>query len=129
MSFRYQQSTGQLFRIEDGGAVLEGVCYSGHGQGLNQPGAQTIRSVGPIPQGDYTIGAPRDPPDHLGPLAMPLSPLKTTNTFGRSGFFLHGDNGALNHTASDGCIVAGRAIRQAVDRARREGDVHLQVTP
>jgi hypothetical protein len=34
--------------------------------------------------------------------------------FGRSGFFCHGDNPAENQTASDGCIVAARPIREIV---------------
>jgi hypothetical protein len=29
--------------------------------------------------------------------------------FGRSGFRIHGDNASANHTASDGCIIAGHA--------------------
>jgi hypothetical protein len=108
MSWTYKQSTGEL---DHNGAAI-GAGYSGHGAGLNNPAMQNVHDVGPIPQGAWTIGPPRDPPDHLGPLAMPLTP--SGDTFGRSDFFIHGDNAQLNHSASDGCIILVREIRQQI---------------
>jgi hypothetical protein len=43
---------------------------------------------------------------------MPLTP--SGDTFGRSDFFIHGDNAQLNHSASDGCIILVREIRQQI---------------
>lgn len=106
----YHQSTGVL--THDGETA--GTGYSGNGEGMNNPAMQDVRGHGPLPAGSYTIGAPLDPPDHLGPLAMPLTPAPANEMFGRSAFFMHGDNAAMNYSASDGCIVMARAIRQAV---------------
>ena len=76
--------------------------------------AQDQHNVGPIPQGIYTIGAPHNPPDHLGPLALPLYPDPGNTMFGRFGFFVHGDNQFANHTASDGCIVIFHGVRMQI---------------
>ena len=104
----YKQSSGLLM------GPITATGYSGHGDGLNNPGYQTVHGIGPLPKGAYTIGEPLDPPDHLGPLAMPLTPSTTNVMFGRSAFFIHGDNAAMNHTASDGCIILPHDVRQAI---------------
>jgi hypothetical protein len=44
--------------------------------------------------------------------------------FGRSGFFIHGDNQAMNHTASEGCIILPHAARIAIASS---GDRGLRV--
>ena len=106
----YQQSTGFL-TAPDG--TFEGQGYSGHGDGLNNPAVEADQGIGPIPAGAWTIGPAIDPPDHLGPMAMPLTP-NGFDPHGRSAFFMHGDNSLGNESASHGCIVMGRAIRQAV---------------
>lgn len=118
----YAQATGDL----DHGPTYEGRGYSGHGPGVNKPALQNIVRVGPIPQGKWVIGAPRTDP-HLGPLAFPLSPAPGTNAFGRSGFFIHGDNSLMNETGSEGCIVLGRAIREVIAAAVASGDNTLEV--
>jgi hypothetical protein len=119
--YSYSQSTGQL--TQDGAVV--GTGYSGHGDGLNNPDLQDVEGEGPIPQGLYTIGPPKTPIDHLGPIAMPLTPDPANVMFGRSAFFMHGDNAAGDHSASDGCIIMGPTIRAAV---RDSGDDQLTVT-
>jgi hypothetical protein len=107
----YSQSTGQLCDAE-GNLLVTG--YSGHGVGVNNPATQNVHDVGPIPQGVYAIGEPLEPPDHLGPLAMPLTPDPANEMFGRSEFFIHGDNMEMNHSASDGCIILDHAARAAI---------------
>jgi hypothetical protein len=109
MVWTYKQTGGELDL--DGAEV--GAGYSGHGDGLNNPEMQNVRNVGPIPQGTWTIGSPVDPPDHLGPLAMPLTHV-SGDEFGRDDFFIHGDNAAGNHSASDGCIIMSHTIRQQI---------------
>src|SRR5271163_365720 len=95
----YHQKTGELF---DPDGKLAATGYSGNGPDLNNPAAEVAIGHGPIPAGLYHIGAPHSPIDHLGRLAMPLIPEPTNHMYGRSGFFLHGDNEMMNHTASDG---------------------------
>jgi hypothetical protein len=119
----YSQSTGTL--CQDGAEF--GIGYSGHGAGLDNAADQFVVGEGPLPQGLYTIGAPLDPRDHLGPLAMPLIPNSGNDMEGRSAFFMHGDNALMNHTGSDGCIVMEPLIRAAVNAARAAGDDQLEV--
>ena len=121
--WEYRQSTGKLTNDSEAGSV----CYSGHGSGVNNPAMQDAAMVGPIPVGSYTIGAPSTHPK-LGPLAMALTPNPGTDTFGRSGFFMHGDNSALNHSASEGCIIASHNQRLIVAAAVAAGDDQLAVT-
>jgi hypothetical protein len=84
---------------------------------------QGVRNVGPVPQGTYTIGQPHDTATH-GPYVMVLTPVQGTNTFGRSGFLIHGDN--KRHDASHGCIILDRTLRH---RVWGSGDHTIQVTP
>ena len=114
--FIYRQKTGALLLADKPSAVL-GTCYSGRGEGLNNPRYEDVVSVGPLPCGDYMIGAPQEPQTHLGPLAFPLTPLPSTDMHGRSDFFIHGDNVHLNHSASDGCIIAGHELRMLIERS------------
>lgn len=120
MTWRFQQSTGDFWH--DG--EYEGRGYSGHGAGVNNPALQNVAQAGPIPVGLWKIASPITHP-HLGILAFPLSPLHGTETFGRSGFFIHGDNSLLNMSGSEGCIILGRAIRAAL--AHDVGDNTLEV--
>ena len=116
----YQQSTGHL---TDSAGNLIGIGYSGNGPGLNNPGMQAVAMHGPLPQGDYEIGAAGTDPK-LGSLAMRLTPCTGDQMFARSGFFIHGDNPAMNHTASEGCIVLPHAARVAISES---GDRMLRV--
>jgi hypothetical protein len=103
--------------------TVRGEGYSGHGEGLNEPSAESETGVGPIPAGRYAIGAFFDHP-RLGPCVARLLPLPGTVTFGRSGFFIHGDNAAMDHGASDGCIVLARPLRESI----RDSGSHLVLT-
>ena len=105
----YRQGDGAL--SHDGEVVAHG--YSGHGVGVNNPSAEAIAGVGPIPRGRYTFGAPHVSA-RVGPYAMALEPHAGTNTHGRSDFLCHGDNAAANRTASRGCIIMSRGVRQAI---------------
>jgi len=107
----YSQSTGRFCDAE--GNLLT-VGYSGHDAGVNNPAMQNQHNVGPLPQGVYAIGDPLDPPDHLGPLAMPLTPDPANEMFDRSEFFIHGDNQEMNRSASNGCIILDHTARAAI---------------
>lgn len=119
--FTYQQRTGNLTR----NGVPLSVGYSGNGAALNNPDMQNVRMHGPVPQGMYTIQPPSVHPQ-LGPIAMELLPFSTNTMFLRSGFFIHGDNQQMNHTASDGCIIMGHDVRVQIAQAVLAGDNQLE---
>jgi hypothetical protein len=117
----YRQSNGVLTR--DG--VAAGTGYSGMGVATNNPAMQNVANQGPLPQGSYSIGAALAiGPGRTGKFVLPLRPDPANQMFGRSGFYIHGDNPAENFTASDGCIVLSPTIREAVAAS---GDHELAV--
>ena len=99
--------TGEVF--QDG--LLIGHGYAGNGAGLNNPDACNQKMVGPLPQGQYEILGAVDKPESVGAFALPLAPDPSNEMFGRGSFYIHGDNPAMNETASDGCIVTNRDTR------------------
>ena len=112
----YSQEDG---RLADASGKVIGRGYSGNQEGLNNPALQNAPNVGPIPQGKWTIGVPEAPVGHLGPLALPLTPVEgDVQTFGRMAFFIHGDTeedvATCHQNASHGCIVLSRAARAAI---------------
>jgi uncharacterized Zn-binding protein involved in type VI secretion len=123
MAWTYEQSTGNL---TDPNGTLLGQGYSGNGVDLDQPTDQNVPCHGPIPQGQWAIGTFFDDPGGKGPIVCHLTPAPETVTFGRSGFMIHGDNAAANHTASEGCIILARPFREAIAAS---GDTVLTVTP
>jgi hypothetical protein len=136
MPSTYIISTGQ-FLGPDG--LLLGTCYAGHPPFVNDITAVTLKDRGPLPPGFYKIEAPIDSP-HVGPLAMPLTPLPDNNggfdwLHDRSSFFIHGDDIQHPGFGSDGCIVPthlpdgevnGRSVRERIIALRAQDDV-LQV--
>jgi hypothetical protein len=106
----YEQTTGNL---ESAAGTVIATGYSGSPAGKNDPSKQNIPDVGPIPQGEYSIGAPFDA-DDTGPYSMDLTPAATNVMFGRSGFRMHGDSIAHPGTASEGCIIMPRTAREQV---------------
>src|SRR5579883_1483500 len=103
-AWTYSQKSGLL--SQDDREVAHG--YSGASDGKNNPEMQDVHNVGPIPQGDWTItGPPVDTKTH-GPYVLKLTPAIETETFGRSGFLMHGDSKEHPGTASQGCIIMSR---------------------
>jgi len=116
----YAQQTGAL--LQDGQPVATG--YSGFDDGKNNPAMQAVHDLGPIPQGEWTIvGPPVNTPDH-GPFVLHLQPAPATNTFGRSGFLMHGDSIEAPGCASHGCVIMPRTVREQVWNS---GDTDLEV--
>jgi hypothetical protein len=109
MSWTYEQKTGRL--LLDGNYIATG--YSGHGAGVDNPGLESVAEVGPLPEGTYTIGEAFLNP-RTGPISMRLTCV-SGDEFGRSEFLIHGDNSAMNQTASEGCIILPHAVRVAID--------------
>ena len=115
----WKQTTGELWR--DGSFVSRG--YSGKGRGKNNPALQNVRGVGPLPRGRYKIGTPRTSA-RTGPFVMDLFPIDATpgdavhDETGRSAFQIHGDSVRAPGTASSGCIILPRAIRERIWRSK-----------
>lgn len=127
MTHRYTQRTGEW---HGPARDLMGVGYAGWddgdgvvepGEGKNDPSKQTERGIGPVPVGDYVIGRPFNHPT-IGEFVMRLEPMDGTETFGRSGFLIHGGN--PKGGSSQGCIVLPRLVRE---RIWQTGDRHLRV--
>ncbi len=112
MPWSYCQSSGAFLHDD----VFVGTGYSGKGEGLDNPDLQNVPDEGPIPEGTYTIGPAGTHPGK-GPVVMALEPDPANQMFERSGFLIHGDNAEMNHTASEGCIILSRAIRNQISES------------
>ena len=119
MTWKWDQSAGKLSR--DGVAVATG--YSGNARGKNNPSMQAAVGVGPIPAGKWSITEKYDSAN-VGPYALKLVPKAGTQTFGRSAFRIHGDSIRNPGTASHGCIILPRPVRE---RIWRSNDHDLEV--
>ena len=106
----YNQKSG--FLTDPDGAPYPG-NYSGRGNGLNNPTKEAVHRVGPIPAGWWKIRLTPLKKTVCGPLALPLTPVGH-DAHGRTKFRIHGDNALRDHTASEGCIIAPPATRQAI---------------
>jgi uncharacterized protein RhaS with RHS repeats len=140
----YQQSTGNLYynpylfntplfpglnfvqpTIYSPGSTYVGQGYAGTGSGNNNPIDQDVHYYGPPPQGFYNIGPilPKGP-GRTGKNVLHLTPDPGTDTWGRTGFYIHGDNSCGCHTASEGCIILSPNIRNKIGHS---GDPCLEV--
>lgn len=118
------------FRQTDGRISLNGEilgaypqCYSGHGLGMDNPAFESVHGVGVIPRGRWEIVKWYDNYGPKGPIVARLEPI-SHDAYDRNGFLIHGDNSAMNHTASDGCIIAPHDIRV---KLRESGETALEV--
>ena len=111
MAWRYVQRTGWLYG-PDGHLLARG--YAGKGIGKDNPALEDVADVGPLPAGEYLIGAPEDS-EKLGPVALPLIPVEAIK---RAGFFVHGDSLIHPGEASEGCIVLPAVVRQAMAQSK-----------
>lgn len=119
--WKYEQKTGRLFDLN---AALVGTGWSGQGIGKNNPDAQNIPNIGPLPRGVYTIGQPYHHPK-LGPLTMNLTPDPANEMESRADFRIHGAAPAPDtETSSEGCIIQYHPVRQQVANSQ---DNQLQV--
>ena len=106
--WKYKITTGEV--LLDGVAIATG--YSGHGAGLNDPDYCAIHDVGPIPPGLYKLGAPYDS-NKTGPFTISLLPVDH-DAMRRDGFKIHGDNSKGDKSASHGCIIIPRHVREEI---------------
>lgn len=116
----YHITSGEMLD-KNGKRVATG--YSGKGKHKNVVADTAVVGEGPLPVGHYTINAPRTS-QKTGPYAMDLSPAKENQMFGRSAFQIHGDSVKNPGTASSGCIIMPRNIRELIWNS---GDHELEV--
>jgi hypothetical protein len=114
--WRYEVSTGRLWH-------LVGTGYSGAEEAKNQADLESVRNRGPIPRGKWKMTEKYDSPNR-GPLCIRLEPAYGTDAYGRSAFLIHGDSIKAPGTASEGCIIMPRNVREAVWAS---GDRDLEV--
>jgi RHS repeat-associated protein len=127
----FQQSTGRLYSEGNNpsAVTLVGGGYSGAIGAQNNGALESIRNVGPIPLGNYSIGPQQTYVTNSGqelPGAMTLTPQAGTWPFGRDGFLIHGDNNQGNRSASQGCVILGPPIRNLIGNS---SDRTLRVVP
>lgn len=121
----WDQSAGLLSR--DGKVVGKG--YSGNGRGKNNPSMQAAKSVGPIPRGVWRLTQVYDSANTgrytIMLLARDANPSDDTHQpTGRGSFRIHGDSIRNPGTASHGCIVLPRVLREQMWKS---GDHDLTV--
>lgn len=116
----YQIAAGRLCRPFGGGRIFS--AYSGRGAYRDQSAHTDKVGQGPLPVGVYRALEPRDHP-RLGPQAIPLEPWGGNQMFGRSAFYVHGDNRRGDFSASAGCIIAPRSARDII----AAGDIILVI--
>jgi hypothetical protein len=73
MTWKYDQESGDIYLNDK--FVSSG--YSGAGDGKNKPEMQDVPNVGPIPQGNYTIGEPSNFGNFVQSTVHPLFLLAT----------------------------------------------------
>jgi hypothetical protein len=115
----YRQSTGDL--LLNGKLVATG--YSGRESGKNNPKMQDVSNTGPLPRGRYVIGAAYNSTKR-GPQCITLIPDAANQMFGRGDFRIHGDSIKTPGSASHGCIIMPRNVR---DRIVASSDKILEV--
>lgn len=124
--WRYDQSSGEL--SHNGKFVVRG--YSGRDYGKNNPGAEDVKGIGPIPAGRWKIVGPPYDSAKVGPFVLKVFaadeavPDDTHEETGRGAFRIHGDSVRAPGTASHGCIIVPRAVRQQIWAS---GDRDLEV--
>lgn len=95
------------------GSKIIGYGYAGNGDDKNKPESQTKRGHGPLPQGLYKLTDVRDSAN-TGPFSIVLMPDPGNRMFGRGDFRIHGDSIKAPGTASDGCIILPRNLREKI---------------
>ena len=134
---RYHQANGHLEMIEASGAeTLLGVGFAGNDSrpgvnpnrihGYNNPDAQGVKCIGPLPRGWYTIGKPFHHPG-LGPLTFILTPDPANAMCGRDSLRMHGASATDPANSSEGCIVQAHDVRVKLAELVAAGINRLEV--
>lgn len=115
----YDSSNGRLCQFDK--YVATG--YSGaKPEGWNNPKAEAIHAIGPLPRGTYKFTELLPEDGIRGPNVLVITPCPETDTFGRSGFKMHGNS--KDNNASHGCLIFDPVTRL---RVWNSGDHDLTV--
>jgi len=111
--WKFEISSGKVF---DPVGTLAGLGYAGGNKGqdpagVNNPADESLKDIGPLPEGRYAFGEPVEH-SQLGPFAIPLIPDPGNEMYGRGSFYIHGDTADLDHSASEGCLILARNVRE-----------------
>jgi RHS repeat-associated protein len=122
----YSQSSGKFdcFDKTTDKHTIGATCYSGSGASRDKPADQCVKDKGPIPGGWWNIGSGYNHPE-LGNPTFNLDPQTGTDTCLRDLFRIHADNSLGNFSASGGCIVCSKQVR---DQLKNGGGGDLWVT-
>ncbi len=106
---KYEQATGELFSST---GVLLGNGYSGKDPHKNDPSAEGIEDVGPIPRGYWKLASLELTTPLHGPYVIVLKPYQLTRTRiveelrrDPDSFRIHGDSVVHSGAASGGCMI------------------------
>lgn len=123
MGFIYEQSTGNLYFNGAGCRVLIASGYAGSKDCRNRPDLDHVKAQGPLPKAFYRMREVEHP--RFASPCIRLTPEVNSVMHGRSGFYIHGDDGSGD--ASHGCIVMQRNFRLAIAGLMAIGHSSLQV--
>jgi len=101
--YTYSQSGHHFYGTSYDGSMIDtySACSGQSGSCRNNPSCQCQISIGPLPQGTYSLG---NMYTFKGmPYCYDLYPSASNNMCGRSGFLIHG--GSCSGNPSEGCIV------------------------
>lgn len=101
--YTYSQSGHHFYGVAYDGSYIDtyGCCAGQSGSCRNNPSCQCQKSVGPLPQGTYTLGNMYTFKSCIN--SYDLYPSSTNNMCGRSGFLIH--CGGCSGNPSEGCII------------------------
>jgi len=104
-----KRGTLSLYKVNKNACMIAGSYH--YSTGMNGSTDYTAGGTGPLPPGNYSLHPYEISPAGLfrkfidprdwGDFRVPLHPDPGTNTYGRSGFFLHGGH---IRNASEGCL-------------------------
>ena len=123
--WKWDQSSGELSR----NGVFLSKGYSGKGRGVNNPALQAMVGYGPLPAGPWKIVDLYNSAQ-VGPYALVLHAVDATpgddrhDPTGRGAFRIHGDTAKGDRSASKGCLILPRPVRE---RIWKSGDRDLLV--
>jgi hypothetical protein len=91
------------------------VGYSGFAMYKNDPNAEAVHDMGPIPRGHWRIDLHPYAGQHIGPYTLRLTPIGH-NAAGRNAntFRIHGENHHHPGASSGGCIILSPQARHAI---------------
>lgn len=118
------------YSVRDGAVLtpaglVAGFGYSGYGEYKNRPECSNEVDLGPVCCGWYDLLPPHDlNGGPHGPYVIGLLPDAGNEMHGRGDFALHGDSLSRPGTASKGCVILARLLRE---RMWVSGDHRLQV--